>query len=1685
MNKFTLLLSCLLLAGTSFSQTIQQETKAKIKLVQSSENKSVISFSFDDFQLKEVNTPKGTLQKLSLGDATPILLEGAPEVLKLTASVIIPDQAEMQVKITDSKYVDYPNISLAPSKGNLTRDIDPATVPYTFGKVYQQDEFFPSKLTQLREPYILRDYRGQTVVVYPFQYNPVKRVLRVYHEMVVEVSKKSDKGQNILVRKKALDRVSSEFNEVYAQQFLNYQNVKYTPVVDQGRMLIISHGAFMSSMQDFIDWKIQAGMEVDIVNVSTVGNSAAIKTYVENYYANPGLTFLLFVGDHAQVPSYSATAGMSDNYYGYITGNDHYPEVFVGRFSAENVNQVVTQVDRSVDYEKAPTISNFYAKNVGIASDQGPGDDNEYDYQHVRNMQTDLIAYNYTSSSELFEGSQGGLDATGDPTSSMLATELNSGRGIILYTGHGSTSSFATTGFSSTNVNSLTNTGLLPFIWSVACVNGNFTGSTCFAEAWMRAEYNDEPAGAVATLMSTINQSWNPPMCAQDEMVDILVETYPTNIRRTFGGLSMNGCMKMNDEYGSGGNNMTDTWTCFGDPSLKVRTATPTAMVVSHASVANLGSTSFAVNCNKEGALVALTIGNQILGTGTVSSGVATVTFPTLTTAGIMTVTVTAYNAIPYWADVSIIAATGPYLDIASVTISDPTGNSNGQADFSESISLNVSIENIGVATANNVNALVSCTSPYITITDNNEAFGNIAASAQTTQNLAYAFTISNNIPDQTTCALEFQITDGASNSWNVTYPITVNAPELSVGTFSLDDSATGDNDGMFDPGETLVMTLPSQNVGQADIGALTGTLSCASTYITITNAVYSISGISAGNSVNATFTVSLDASVPLGESFTFDYILSDGNYITQESITFQLADYCTPTYTYDCSYGDEIDDFILNTINQTGTGCTTGGYADYTNLSTDLILGETYTLQVSTNYSNQYLSVWIDFNNNAVFDSNERVVENFNISATNTLYSTTFTISATANTGIHRMRARVNYNANCDDPCTNYTYGEANDYTVNIVDTQLTVSLCADYSLCPGETAVLTPTVSGGTTPYSYLWSTGETTESATVTPTGTTTYTLTVTDATAGAEWDDVVISNHVVTNVDLGPDQVIIPGQTIVLDAGLYTVYNWSTGQVTQQITINSAGTYSVTVMDNNGCQSEDDVVITQSSPPGWNYNITSGNHTILIPATASITIQGQAIEPGDYLGVFYDSLGTLVCGGYTIWNGNTSFLTAWASDAGNDGFAPGENFKWKIWKTLEEMEYNASAVYTQPPVFPNTGTFAVNGMSGIESLTGIVIQIQNIPLAQGWSMISTYIDPANPLVDSVFAPVESAVVLLKNGNGDPYWPQYGINSIGNMSLGEGYQINMSLSQTLTISGIAVEPETILLTIPQGWSLIGYLRNSPANIVNLFSSIVNEVIIVKNGTGDTYWPQWGINMIGNMMPGCGYQIKLTNGVSYSYPSNSTTIPTAKAQVQSNLHFAKPKSTEHNMTVCIPLSAWNELPVAGSEIAAFDRKGNLIGTTIYNSENLALPIWGDDKYTNTKDGLAANEEFFLKICDGSEKEITIETWIQGDNTYAKNKLAVVGSLSIGENKSGFNLACFPNPANSTLTISFILNQKEKARISLMNQLGQRIWSMTDEFFDGENEIKLDVSKFDSGSYYLKIETQGESEIHIVNVVR
>jgi len=570
MKRFNLFLVVLLVFGLTFAAAEQKVNRGK--LVSSSPDETVFQFKLDSYDVKRVQAAGSETVVLTAPHAGQIMKKGAPDLLKFSEAIIVPDRGKMKVKLVDATYVDFEDFRIAPSKGNLLRSINPETIPFVFGNEYKRDAFFPGKLAEVGKPYVARDFRGQAVLIYPFQYNPVKNTLRVYTSMTLKVMKEGDKGDNEFTRNQPLDynNLNDEFKSVYSRHFLNFNaleksnsSLQYTPVQPNiGNMLIVSHADFMDEMAGFVTWKESYGYNVDMVSYATIGSAAALKTYVANYYNTNGLVFLLLVGDNAQVPVSSTTAGDSDANYGFIVGSDHYQDIFVGRFSAETAAHVTTQVDRTIYYERdLASSATWFRKAVGMASSEGPGHLGEYDATHMDYIMTDLTNYGYTISKNYQTGG----------TAANLTTLINNGTGTMWYCGHGNYDGwYCGWSFLNAQVAALTNSNMLPAIFSVACQVGNFKSYTCFCEYWLRELNGTYPAGAAAHAGSTINQSWNPPMDAQDEMCDILISS--SGPKRTFGGVFVNGMFKMIDINGTAGSDMADTWVCFGDASLQLRT---------------------------------------------------------------------------------------------------------------------------------------------------------------------------------------------------------------------------------------------------------------------------------------------------------------------------------------------------------------------------------------------------------------------------------------------------------------------------------------------------------------------------------------------------------------------------------------------------------------------------------------------------------------------------------------------------------------------------------------------------------------------------------------------------------------------------------------------------------------------------------------------------------------------------------------------------------------------------------------------------------------------------------------------------------------------------------------------------------------------------------------------------------
>ncbi len=126
------------------------------------------------------------------------------------------------------------------------------------------------------------------------------------------------------------------------------------------------------------------------------------------------------------------------------------------------------------------------------------------------------------------------------------------------------------------------------------------------------------------------------------------------------------------------------------------------------------------------------------------------------------------------------------------------------------------------------------------------------------------------------------------------------------------------------------------------------------------------------------------------------------------------------------------ISNVTLNTINNNSTRTT---YSDFTNISTDLDAGQTYSISITTtaagNYLNSY-AAWIDYNNNGVFDADERIFSH-STTTSNSTVTGNFTVPSNVNPLTTTMRVSMSYDSTIPEPCGIFAHGEVEDYAVNL----------------------------------------------------------------------------------------------------------------------------------------------------------------------------------------------------------------------------------------------------------------------------------------------------------------------------------------------------------------------------------------------------------------------------------------------------------------------------------------------------------------------------------------------------------------------------------------------------------------------------------------------------------------------------
>ena len=870
----------------------------QVKLVSSSEQQVVVDFSLSGFTMTRVSTPNGIQQVISVPKMATMLEAGAPDLPQFPVPAIIGNMAEMEVSVIKSAFIDYENVEVAPSKGNFSRQIDPESVPYTYGEMYSQNAFYPAAQAHLEMPYIIRDFRGQNIMVTPFSYNPVTKTLRVYHQLTLAMNKVSDNGVNQKVATKSIHKVSPEMKATYERRFINYKenDAKYNFLEDRGELLIICADQFMAGMEEFIAWKNQSGCPTTMVSVSEAGGNSdtQIKNYINSIYSNPerNLVFVLFVGDYEHITPHAVGGERSDTWFGQLEGNDRYEEVFIGRFSVQTDEHVANQVNKVLYYERdMPEGLTWVNKGLGIgAIGAGSGHYGEDDYQHIDFIRDTLEHYTYEHVTEL-HGGGGGASQT------SISNTINDGVSIINYCNHGSETSWGVANYSNSNVNALVNDNMLPINWSVACLTGRFNyggaNGACFAEAWMRATNNSTgaPTGAIGGMFSWMSQPWIPPMYGQDEMVDILCEWRSVDkFNHTFGAASVNGNMKVLDMSGSQGYDTHDTWILFGDPSMMVRTDNPVSMNVGlNPSAMMLGMTSLEVSAeNTAYGIATLMMDGEIIASGTIEEGTATLNFSPLSNVGTATLTVIGYNKVTEVIPVEVLPAEGAYITVSSF--------SPNFAPVNVETSLTMNFKNVGVdPTSGTTSVSLSCADDRLSIINGTAELGVIAAEEIVTLQDAFSFIVAEGVEDGTRFQIDVAMQCG-SETWNGKAIITAGQAILDFGG--------SEWAGGYVPGEELTIVANFKNIGHYMATNAIATISCENQYVTLLNENVEFGTIDPDGIASCVFHLSIDPSCPETEQIPLSFVMNaDGGLSIEGDLT--LKNSCNVVFNLADSYGD------------------------------------------------------------------------------------------------------------------------------------------------------------------------------------------------------------------------------------------------------------------------------------------------------------------------------------------------------------------------------------------------------------------------------------------------------------------------------------------------------------------------------------------------------------------------------------------------------------------------------------------------------------------------------------------------------------------------------------------------------------------------------------------------------------
>ena len=812
---------------------------------------------------------------------------------------------------------------------------------------YTTDALYGEQLVTVEPIGIARNQNLAVLHFSPVQYNPVTNQIVVCRSV------------NVTINYVNADREATEEMQDlhYSPAFAAAATMNTLPRKDaayQGapvRYLIVANSMFNGYLDDLVTWKKRKGYRVDVAYTSdaNVGTTAtSIKNYIASLYTNataadPAPTFVLLVGDVAQIPNHSSTvSGSLDNdhptdlYYFTWTSGDNIPDCYYGRFSVTSTDQLANVIAKTLTYEKYtftdPSFLNTAIMVAGV--DGGQNNDNGYKFADPTH---DYAITNYMNGSEPYPFSSvlyyknaytsypsvsnltvatNGNSLYNNSMASTIRGKYTLGAGWINYSAHGDVTEWSCPEMTVTQVNNeLNNKGKYGVMIGNCCLSNKFTEGTCFGESLLRKT----DAGAVGYIGGSNYTYWYQDLywgvgyrssvassgtgvgmdmshnASYPGCYDLMCHTHgeaQSTWHTSLGALVAAGNNAVQTSGTSGNYNFPlyywEIYHLMGDPSITPWMTTPDDMTLTVASTITAGTTSLEVTAVPY-AYVAMTTGNGeynfVAAAFANASGVATLTIPSDLAVGAYEVTASAQQYKTAFANVNVIVPAGPYV----------TGNSlteDNALNVGQSATYTLAIENVGTATANNITINLTSDNDHVTVTNGNTTVASLNAGA--TQTLSSVF----GVQADAFCTDQMPVTLTATISWTgcetpavVRLNTVVNAP-MPVVTYSWNPSQIA-------AGNSAVCNVTMTNNGHMAMDNVTMTFTEDFPLVEVTGGANTFN-LAIGGTVNYSYTATVDAQMPNNVTVPFNLNVANDNYNYSEELRLLVSNSVN---------GDDFDD--------------------------------------------------------------------------------------------------------------------------------------------------------------------------------------------------------------------------------------------------------------------------------------------------------------------------------------------------------------------------------------------------------------------------------------------------------------------------------------------------------------------------------------------------------------------------------------------------------------------------------------------------------------------------------------------------------------------------------------------------------------------------------------------------------